>query len=150
MGVILTTYKSWDDPPSTHRSYTTNWFPRFVMFILIGGHDPIWLIFFRWVESPTRYIIDPCPMKIRASSSTPPLETFFYQLSGAPWEAPMVSRGANRKTPGVVLVRKDGGVFFWREWWNSTRWVPTGYKWSYHSMNKWPYTKVTGILILLT
>ena len=36
--------------------YTRWWFQFFFMFTPIWGNDPIWLIFFRWVETTNQYI----------------------------------------------------------------------------------------------
>ena len=38
-------------------TYTRWWFRIFFIFTLTRGNDPIWLIFFRWVETTNQYII---------------------------------------------------------------------------------------------
>jgi len=59
--------------------HTGWWFQRFFTFIPTWGNDPIWLIFFKWVETTNSYI---CvlkwhfsPVKITTVSEEGPIQT---------------------------------------------------------------------------
>lgn len=59
------------------------------------------------------------------------------------------SGGQIEKHPGDFRKERWRSLF-WKDCWNSTRWAPTiVISGVIRSINKWPYTKVTGILILL-
>ena len=102
MGVILTTYKSWDDPSSLSPYKIRWWIQIFVLFTPICGEmiQFDYIIFFKWV-------VQPPPIQVLSSKKGPRSEKS-HKIS--PWndEGPKLQSNeegdlAGRKRHGCLL-----------------------------------------------
>ena len=75
--------------------YSRWWFQIFVIFIPTWGHDPIWLIFFRWVVQPSTSIeycwlrnvpSNKCIPQLRCSSRASWRNVVWWKLHNVRWK----------------------------------------------------------------
>ena len=75
--------------PCTRSALSRWWFQTFFIFHLTWGNDPIWLIFFKWVETTTQTMIFPyffrvCSVHIEKSEPLPPLPSNDWSIKASP------------------------------------------------------------------